>query len=139
MKAKLFLVLTAVLAATAGCVDTVSDTHKATMVPFSRDRVQARYERSVDVVYQAAFSVVGKNGVIVKEFIPHDTSNNVRSFQAKVDQCDVWVRVEADEDGKTTLITTEARTKWGNSNLDLAIELDKQVALQLQSQSGSGS
>lgn len=136
MKAKIFAILAVAVVAATGCVKTVSDTH-APSVSFARDRVEGRYPRSVDQVYQAAFAVINKNGVVVTEYIPHDTSNNVRSFQAKVDECNVWVRVEADADAKTTLITVQARTKWGTTNLDLAIELEKEVALQLQSQSGS--
>jgi hypothetical protein len=138
MKAKIFAILVGAVVVTTGCVKTVSDTHTAS-VSFARDRVEGRYPRSVDQVYQAAFAVINKNGVVVTEYIPHDTSNNVRSFQAKVSECNVWVRVEADADAKTTLITVQARTKWGATNLDLAIELEKEVALQLQSQSGSGS
>jgi hypothetical protein len=42
----------------------------------------------------------------------------------------VWVRVEA-VDPQITQITVEARTKWGNQNLDLAHEFEKEVALQL--------
>jgi hypothetical protein len=40
------------------------------------------------------------------------------------------VRVEA-IDPKITSIIVEARTKWGNKNIDLAHELEKEVALQL--------
>ena len=83
------------------------------------------------------FKVINDNGVVVTEYIPHDTSNGVRSLLGKVNQCNVWVRVEADEDRKTTLITVEARTKWGNSNIDLAHELEKDIALQLSRATGS--
>ncbi len=121
---------------TGGCVKTVSDTHTPA-IWFGKDRVPGRYERSLDQVYQAAFKVISDNGVVVTEYIPHDTSNGVRSLLGKVNQCNVWVRVEADEDGKTTLIIVEARTKWGNSNIDLAHELEKDIALQLARATGS--
>ena len=136
MKVKLFAILVGAVAVTAGCVSTVSDTHTAA-ITFGKDRVEGCYPRSLDQVYQAAFAVINKNGVVVTEYIPHDTSTNVRSFLGKVDQCDVWVRVETGEDPKTTLITVQARTKWGSSNVDLAHDLEKDVALQLQAQSGS--
>jgi hypothetical protein len=123
---------------TGGCVKTVSDTH-APAIWFGKDRVPGRYERSIDQVYKAAFTVISNNGVVVTEYIPHDTSNGVRSLQGKVNQCDVWVRVSSEDDPKITSIVVQARTKWGNSNIELAHELEKEIALQLQSQSTSGS
>jgi hypothetical protein len=136
MKVKVFAALVGLALVTGGCVKTVSDTHTAA-ISFARDRVEGRYQRSIDQVYQAAFTVIGRNGVVVTEYIPHDTSGNVRSLQGKVDQCNVWVRVSSDDDPKTTSIIVQARTKWGNSNIELAHELEKEIALQLQSQSGS--
>jgi hypothetical protein len=136
MKKIIFAALIGMAILTGGCVKTVSDTHTPA-IWFGKDRVPGRYERSLDQVYQAAFKVISDNGVVVTEYIPHDTSNGVRSLLGKVNQCNVWVRVEADEDGKTTLITVEARTKWGNSNIDLAHELEKDIALQLSRATGS--
>ena len=57
--------------------------------------MQGRYQRSVDEVYHAAVTVINNNGVLITEFIPHDTTNAVRSLQGKVNQGKVWVRVEA--------------------------------------------
>jgi outer membrane murein-binding lipoprotein Lpp len=130
MKKMIFAALIGMSFLTGGCVRTVSDTHSPS-VSFAKDRVEGRYERSIDVVYRAAFTVMGQQGVVVTEFIPHDTATNVRSLQAKVDQCNVWVRVSAEDDPKITSIVVEARTKWGNSNIDLAHELEKEIALQL--------
>ena len=136
MKKIFFAVLVGMAFLTGGCVKTVSDTH-APAVWFGKDRVPARYERSIDQVYQAAFKVVSNNGVVVTEYIPHDTSNGVRSLLGKVDQCDVWVRVSSEDDPKITSVVVEARTKWGSSNIELASQLQTQIALQLQSASGS--
>ena len=134
MKKIFFAALVGMTILTGGCVKTVSDTHSPA-IWFGKDRVSGRYERSVEQVYQAAFKVISNNGVVVTEYIPHDTSNGVRSLEGKVNQCNIWVRVEADEDGKTTLITVQARTKWGNSNIELASQMQTQIALQLQMQS----
>ncbi len=70
------------------------------------------------------------NGVIVTEYIPHDTTNSVRSLQGKVNEHKVWVRVEG-IDSKITAVTVQARGKMGGSDLDLAHELEKEIALQL--------
>ena len=136
MKMKIFAALVGTVIITGGCVKTVSDTH-APAVWFGKDRVPGRYERSIDQVYRAAFTVINNDGVIVTEYVPHDTSNNVRSLQGKVNQCNVWVRVASEEDPKITSIVVEARTKWGNSNIELAHELEKEIALQLSQGAGS--
>ena len=137
MKKMIFAALVGAAILTGGCVKTVSDTHTPA-IWFGKDRVPGRYERSVDQVYRAAFAVITKDGVVVTEYIPHDTDNGVRSLQGKVNDCNVWVRVAAEDDPKITSIVVEARTKWGNSNIELAHELEKEIALQLQSGSASG-
>ena len=130
MKTKIFAALVGITIVTAGCVKTVSDTHVAT-VSFGKDSVEGRYPRTMDQVYLAAVQVIQNNGAVITEFIPHDTTNIVRSLQGKVDQSDVWVRVEAIDPKPITSIIVEARTKWGNKDIDLAHELEKEVALQL--------
>ncbi len=129
MKTKSFAALVGIALVTAGCVSTVTDTHTAA-VSFARDRVEGRYQRPLDQVYQASVQVIQNNGTVITEFIPHDTTNTVRSLQGKANQCDVWLRVEA-VDPQITQVTVEARTKWGGSNIDLAHELEKEIALQL--------
>jgi hypothetical protein len=130
MKTKIFAALVGIALVATGCVSTVTDTHTAAMVPFGRDSVEGRYQRTVDQVYQASVQVIQHNGVVITEFIPHDTTNTVRSLLGKVNQCDVWLRVEA-VDPQITQVAVQARTKWGNSNIDLAHEMEKEIALQL--------
>jgi hypothetical protein len=129
MKTKIFAAFVGIAIIATGCVSTVTDTHTAA-VPLQRDRVEGRYQRTVDQVYQASVQVIQHNGVIITEYIPHDTTNTVRSLLGKVNQCDVWLRVEA-VDPQITQVTVQARTKWGNSDIDLAHELEKEIALQL--------
>ncbi|HTY86876.1 MAG TPA: hypothetical protein VMB80_05370 [Candidatus Acidoferrum sp.] len=136
MKTKIFAVLAGIVLITAGCVKTVSDTNKFSVWPVGKDKVLGRYERSLEQVYQAAFKVVSANGVVVQEYIPHDTSNNVRSLQGKVDQCNVWISVSAEDDPKITSAVVQVLTKWGTANIELASQLQTQIALQLQTQSG---
>ena len=137
MKTKIFALLAGMALITGGCVKTVSDTHQPSIWPVGKDKVQARYERTLDQVYRAAFTVVSNNGVVVQEYIPHDTSNNARSLQGKVDQCNVWISVAAEDDPKITSVVVQVLTKWGTSNIELASQLQTQIALQLQAQSGS--
>ena len=128
MKTKIFAALAGIAIVATGCIGTVSGT-KTAAIPFTKDRVEGRYERSVDQVYQASVAVIQNNGVIITEFIPHDTTNVVRSLQGKVNQRNVWVKVEA-VDTKITSVTVQARTAV-NSDVDLAHQLEKEIALQL--------
>jgi hypothetical protein len=129
MKTKIFIALAVTAIATAGCITTVSDT-KTPGNPIGTDTVGGRYQRPVDEVYRAAIQVINNDGTLQTEYIPHDTTNTVRAFMGQVNQNKVWVRVEA-VDPQITQITVEARTKWGNQDLDLAHEFEKEVALQL--------
>jgi hypothetical protein len=130
MKTKDFAAILAVAVVATGCVKTVSGTHTAA-ITFGPDRVEGRYQRTLDQVYQASVQVVQNNGVVIMEFIPHDTTNAVRSLQGKVNQRNVWVRVEA-VDPRITEVTVQARSRAGVRDVDLAHQLEKEIALQLQ-------
>lgn len=129
MKKMIFLAFAAVAVVATGCVSTVSGTRTASY-SLAQDSVEGRYQRSLDQVYQASVAVVKYNGTLITEFIPHDNTNAVRSLQAKVNERNVWIRVEA-VDPKVTAITVQARSKWGGTDIDLAHELEKEVALKL--------
>jgi Protein of unknown function (DUF3568) len=129
MKKLIFAALTGIVMITAGCVSTVTDTSSPALT-WSTDKISARYQRSVDQVYQAAVTVIQNNGVVLTEYIPHDTTNTVRALSGKVNQKNVWVRVEA-VDPKITELTIQARSSWGVSDVALASELVTEVALQL--------
>jgi hypothetical protein len=131
MKMKIFAAFAGIAIVTAGCIGTVSGT-KTPALTWSKDRVEGRYERSVDQVYQAAVTVINANGVLITEFIPHDTTNTVRSLQGKVNQRNVWIRVEAVDPIKPiTQVTVQSRSTSGVSDVDIAHELEKEIALQL--------
>ena len=115
----------------AGCISTVSGT-KSPAMSFGEDRFSGRYERSPDQVYQAAITVINNNGVLITEYIPHDNTNSVRSLYGKVNSRNVWISV-APVDSKVTEVTVQARTRAGMRDQDLVHELEKEIALQLQS------
>ena len=129
MKKTIFAVLAGAALIATGCVKTVSDTHSFATT-WSRDSVAGRYNRSVEQVYAASVAVIQANGVLIKEFIPHDTTNSVRALEGKVNQRNVWIRVEG-IDNKTTQVDVQARGSFGGSDLDLTHELEKEIALQL--------
>jgi hypothetical protein len=132
MKKLIFATLAGIVIVTAGCVSTVTDTSSPALT-WSTDKISARYQRSLDQVYSAAVTVVNNNGKVLTEYIPHDTTNSVRALSGKVNDKNVWVRVEA-VDPKITELTIQARSSWGVSDVGLASELVTEVALQLARQ-----
>ena len=135
MKSLMFAALAGMVMLSAGCVSTVSDTSSPALT-WSTDKINARYQRSVDQVYQAAVTVIQNNGVVLTEYIPHDTTNSlpssVRSLYGKVDKRNIWISVQP-VDTKITQVTVQARTRAGFRDQDLTHELEKEIALQLQS------
>ena len=129
MKTKLLLGFLGAVILCAGCVQTVTGRNKVG-VPFVKDVVFGHYERPVDQVFEASKEVVKFNGTLVSESILHTETNIVKTVEGKVNQRSVWIRVEA-MDPKITRLAVEARTQGGGGDIDLAHELEKQVALKL--------
>lgn len=129
MRTTIFAVLLVALVLGAGCVDTVSGRKRAG-VPFIKDQVQGQYERPASQVYDAALAVIKFNGTLVNETILHNESNEVKTVEGKVNQTTVWVRVDP-LDKNLTGVVVQTRTKGGGSDLDLAHEIEKQIAVKL--------
>ena len=130
MQNKIFVVIIGAMSLLmAGCVGTVSGGHTGG-VPFVKDTIEGRYPRSVDVVFNAAKQVIIGNGVLSNETIIHSETNDVKTIIGKVNQRSVWVRVEP-VDSKITSVSVQTRTAGGASDLDLAHELEKEIALKL--------
>jgi hypothetical protein len=107
----------------AGCVRTV-DSRREYGNPMVKDKIVRVYERPVMQCWAAAKDVLTANGTVVNEDVMQST------VSARVDTRMVRVKTEA-VDPKMTRVTTQVRTKLGNSDLDLAGEIDKQIALRL--------
>jgi hypothetical protein len=129
MKKIIFAVLAGAAVIVTGCVSTVSDTHTFA-VSYGKDSFAGRYQRPLDQVYQASVAVIQANGVLVTEYVPHDTTNSVRSLQGRVNDRKVWIRVEQ-VDPKISQVDVQTRTKWGRTDLDMAHEIEKEISLQL--------
>lgn len=129
MKTSILVALLGVSLLAVGCMRTVTGRSTAA-VPFAKDKVTGYYERPVDAVYNAAKEVVKFNGTLLNESILHGQTNEVRTVEGKVNLRNIWIRVEA-TDPKTTGVTVQARTTGGGTDLDVAHELEKQIALKL--------
>lgn len=90
-----------------------------------KDKIESRYERPVAQVVSATRETLKFNGTLVSE----DVVNN--TLQAKVDTRTVYVKVE-EVDPKVTKVIVQVRSKGGGSDIDLAAEIDKQIALHLK-------
>jgi hypothetical protein len=108
-----------------GCYSTVEGGKKMGK-PFSKDRIESRYERSTDQIFGAAKEVLAFNGTLTAE------NTIAKTLTAKVDNNTVWVKVEEIEPN-IGRVYVQARKSGGGGNVDLAAEIDKQIALQLQS------
>jgi hypothetical protein len=124
MKTKVIGVLVGAFAILiSGCVSTLDGHHQAGN-PWAKDSITSRYERPVDQIFAAAKAVLAFNGTLTGE----NTLSNV--VEAKIDKRTVWVRV-TQIDPKLSQVEVQAR-HGGGTDVDLASEIDKQIALQLK-------
>lgn len=119
------------LIAVVGCVSTVNERTTAG-VPFVKDKVEGRYERPVDQCFDAAKDVVRNLGTMINEATLYNPTNNiaVKTVQGKINQRNVWVRIEP-VDTTVTSVTVQTRTQGGASDIELAHEVEKRIALKL--------
>jgi hypothetical protein len=110
---------------TAGCVSTV-DNRREAGDPLAKDKLIRVYERPVLQCWAAAKDVLSANGTIIHEDVMQST------LTARVDTRTVRVKTES-VDPKMTRVTVQVRTRMRYADLDLAGELDKQIALRLAS------
>ena len=125
MKLKLIALctLTVLACSLSGCVTSLDGRQRAG-IPFTKDQIGARYERSPMEIWNAAKEVLNFNGKLYSEDVLKST------LEASVNERTVWVKVEP-VDQTMTQVTVQARTKGGGSDVELASEIDKQIALRL--------
>jgi len=129
MKTKMLVAMLGALIVVAGCVDTVSG-RKTGGFPFLKDAVENRYERSVDQAFEAAKEVVKTDGVLNSESILHSETNAVKTVEGKINQRDVWVRVES-LNPQVTSVKVQVRTQAGGSDIDLAHQVASEITAKL--------
>jgi hypothetical protein len=125
MKTKWILALVGLLGAfvLSGCVASV-DGRQHLGVPLMKDSLEARYERSPMEIWGVAKEVLKYNGQLYSEDVLKST------LEASVNTRTVWVKVEPLDD-RVTRVIVQTRTKGGGTDLELASEIDKQIALRL--------
>ena len=131
MKTKIFAAFAAaaILLGFSACVSTVTDQHTPG-VPLLKDSFANRYERTVDQAFEAAKAVIGNSGVLNSESILHNQTNLVKTIEGKVNQRNVYVRVQSVTPTVSHIIV-QARHPAGAPDMTLAHQLEKEVALAL--------
>lgn len=112
-----------VLLATA-CYTSPEGRHHAG-VPFKKDTIEGRYERPVAQVQVAARKVLEDLGTLRGDDVV------TKVLEARVDTRSIWVKLEETE-ANVTRVIVQVRTKNGGSDIDLAHEVEKRIALQLK-------
>jgi hypothetical protein len=130
MRAKLFLLLAAGVQIVwlTGCYPAV-DGRRGMGMPFVKDSIEARYERSPMEIWKTAKEVISYNGQLYSEDVLKST------LEGSVNTRTVWVRVEPLDD-RVTRVIVQSRTRGGAADLEMAGEIDKQIALKLQANGG---
>ncbi len=118
------LLIAATTAAATGCYKTQEGRRRAGL-PGVKDTIESRYERPVDQVYESARATLAFNGAITKQNDP------ARILEAKVNNRTVWVRVDEVEP-RVSRVFVQARRNGSRGDINLAAELDKQIALRLR-------
>ena len=129
MKTQFLVGILGTLIVAVGCVSTVND-RSTVGDPFVNDKLENRYERTVDQAYGASVDVVKVLGVVERESILTPGTNQVRTLEGRVNQRKVWVRVQS-VDPKVTAVTVQVRTSAGASDKPLTHEIATQIAVML--------
>ncbi|HTG45404.1 MAG TPA: hypothetical protein VK633_12820 [Verrucomicrobiae bacterium] len=106
-----------------GCVNSLDGRQRVGM-PLIKDRIESRYKRSATEIWAAAKDVLKYNGALYSEDLLKST------LEGAVNERTVWVKVE-ELDPQVTRVIVQTRTKAGLADLELAGELDKQIAVRL--------
>lgn len=123
MSKKFSILWVGLLVLVAGCQSS-PDGRMRGGVPFMKDTIEGRYNRTPAQAFASARQVLELNGTLTGE----NTISN--ALEAKVDNRRVIVKVDEVEPGVTRVLV-EARKKGGLPDVDLAAEIDKQIALRL--------
>jgi hypothetical protein len=124
LNVRAFFLLVVGLAGWTGCISTLDGRSRAGLPV--KDKIVARYERPPMEIWAAAKDVLAYNGTLYSE----DTMKS--TLEASVNTRTIWIRV-IPLNTRVSEVTIQTRTKAGGSDIELAGEIDKQIAIRLAS------
>ena len=129
MKKEAFALVVGAALCVVGCVSTVTEPNPSSKAAYC-DRVESRWDRPVDDVFAAAKRALNSYGNITGESAFAAGTNQVRTLSGSVNQNKVWMRMEGVKPSATSVVI-QIRRPMGGTDLSLAHELEKGIALQL--------
>jgi len=124
-----FLALTMALGLT-GCVHTVTE-NRPGQLPAYRDRLEVRYQKPLDVVFEASKRALTSFGNITAEGKVYATTNEVRIVEGMVNGRSIYMRVEQIDPVVTSAIV-QVRTSMGGTDLRIAKNLVQRMAIEME-------
>jgi hypothetical protein len=112
-----------------GCVAKVTE-EKPGAKPGYKDRVETRYQRNVDQVFEASKRALNSYGNVTRASNVLTSTNDVRTVEGYINGQGVYIRIEK-VDSKTTSTVIQVRTKLGGTDLRTASEMAQEIVVQL--------
>jgi len=129
MKNVMHLLLLGVTLSLVGCVGKVTEEKPGTK-PGYKDRIEARYQRKIDLVFEASKRALSSYGNVTRVSNVLASTNDVRTVEGYINGQAVYIRIEK-VDPKTTAAVIQVRTKLGGTDLRTASEMAQEIAVQL--------
>ena len=130
MKHLMQVLLVGVTLGLVGCVGKVTETNPG-FKPAYQDRVEMRYQRKVDQVFEASKRALNSYGNVTRASNVLTSTNDVRTVEGFINGQAVYIRI-AEVDPKTTAAVVQVRTKLGGTDLHTASEMAHEIAVQLE-------
>ncbi len=129
MKTKFIAILAGVTLGLVGCISNVAEPNPGVM-PGYLDRVDRRFDRPLNQVFEAAKRALNSYGTITAESAFATATNQVRTVSGSVNQTKVWMRIEG-VTPTASVVIVQVRAKMGGTDLTLANDLESRIALEL--------
>jgi hypothetical protein len=130
MKKLMLAVLAGAALGVTGCVSSKVTDQNPGKMPAYRDRVESRYERPLNEVFEATKRALNSYGNITEEGSLFAGTNQVRTIAGSINQRGVWMRLEGLAPSVTS-VTIQIRAKLGGTDLRMAHELEDRIKLEL--------
>lgn len=130
MKQAINLLVLAVACSVAGCVNTVTENQPGPK-PAYQDRVEGRYQKPLEVVFEASKRALNSLGNITAEGKVYAGTNQVRVVEGNINGRSVYMRI-TEIDPQVTSAVVQVRTKLGGTDLRVAADVARRLAVEME-------